>query len=133
MQQRKEDTWVYLPLALLSSAYVVILDRKKAQIEPDYAWLEVVLGTAMCLTAAAIRARLGPDDRATYERAVWLAFAVAGLPIIIWQNRCAYQRQKRRGDALQQYLEERYGTHERASPTLAALRWPRPPAHGTDR
>src|SRR5262249_45880555 len=75
MLQRKEDAWVYLPLVLLMSAYAVVLDRNKTQIEPDYTWLEVVGGTTMCLSAAAIRARLGPNDRATYERAVWLAFA----------------------------------------------------------
>lgn len=132
MPQRKEDTCVYLPLALLASAYAIIRDRKNIHIEPDHRWLEVVAGAVICLAAAAIRARQGANDRSTYERAVWLAFSAGGLPIIIWQHRRAYARQKRRGDILRQYLEERYGTHERPSAALAALCWPCPPADGTD-
>ncbi|HEU4326460.1 MAG TPA: hypothetical protein VFS21_25185 [Roseiflexaceae bacterium] len=95
MEQRKADLLVYIPLAIATATYAAILDRLEAKIKPDGTWVEVVIGTTMCLVAADIRAHLGPDRRDEVIRAVHLAFQVGGAPVIIWQVARAIARWRR--------------------------------------
>jgi len=80
MDERDADT-VDVALMLVTSGYALWLDHHKEH-EPDWTWLEVVVGTAICLTAAGLRSRaLGGDWRA-HERSVIRAFVLGGLPIV---------------------------------------------------
>jgi hypothetical protein len=129
MDAKTADLIVYPALAVTTSAYALALDDNKQhaewKLEPDWTWVEVAIGVAICLIGAAIRARLGPDDRRTTERAVWLSFLIGSPPIILWQLMRAYMRQKRRGDTIQHYnRREEYGDTTRPAPPLARLRRP---------
>lgn len=139
MDERDADVCVFLPLAGLTTIYALVLDRIKQrappqrQIEPNWTWLEVVAGDGLCILAAAIRARLGHPDRATYERSVVLSFVIGGTPIVAWQLWRVYTRQRDIAHTLEHYIDrieerERDGNHERSQTTLALPRWPRPPA-----
>jgi hypothetical protein len=129
---------LYPTLSVGTSLYALALDDNKRhaprerKIEPDWTVIEVIIGTAICLIGAAIRARLEePADWRVHEKIVRRAFEWGSIPIIIWQVWRAYDRQKRRGDTLQ-HLEKHHANRERSPATLAALRWPRPPANGTN-
>jgi hypothetical protein len=131
MNSKTADLLVYPALAATTSAYALLLDDNKQhapddqKLEPDWTWATVVVGSLICLLAGTIRARLGPGDRQTCERSFWLSFLVGGTPIVLWQNWRAYARQRRRGDTLQQYVNQG-NTHGEnttgATPRLAVLR-----------
>ncbi len=83
--EREADLLVYPLLAVATALYAAFLDKLKPLIEPNWTWAEVVAGCWMCITAARIRARLGPDTREGAERAIRRSFVVGGIPIIVWQ------------------------------------------------
>ena|ERR1044071_778362 len=98
----REDA-IDIGLVLLSSAYARWLERHK-RAEPDWTWLEVVAGTALCLAAAGLRSRMCGGDWRDHERSVWRAFALGGAPIVVgeidqalraWADRTAYQLEGR--------------------------------------
>lgn len=101
MKLEKDDYVVYIPLAVATSLYAVVLDYLKDRIEPDWTWAEVVVGTTMCMVAAEVRSEMGPSDRAATLRAVRLAFAAGGTPVIIWQLLRMIARRRRSGRVLQ--------------------------------
>lgn len=66
--------------------YALLLERTRGMgIEPAYTWAEVVVGTALCLLAAAVYIRLAQPSTWGGFYAVCAAFVVGGLPIIAWQ------------------------------------------------
>ncbi len=85
LNEKEADLLVYPLLAVATSLYAVVLDKLKPLIEPNWTWAEVVAGCWMCITAARIRARLGPNTREGAERAIHRSFVVGGIPIIVWQ------------------------------------------------
>jgi len=139
MDQRTADVYVYPALFLTSTLYAVVLDANQRyappdqKIEPDGTWKEVVIGDALCLIAATIRAYLGPNERWPVLRATGLAFIVGGAPIIAWQLWRARERVAHARDTLQHILEQPHAT--RPTPTPPGLTHPRrpsPPAHRRD-
>ena len=75
----------YLVLLLVTTLYALFLERFKHRWEPHLTWLEVVVGTAMCLAVPANLARALGGDWLAYEQRTWAAFIVGGLPIAAWQ------------------------------------------------
>lgn len=76
-----ETDFIDVGLMVTTTAFAVWLDTHKEH-EPDFTWLEVVVGTAICLTAAGLRSRKTGGDWRTHERHVWRAFVLGGLPVI---------------------------------------------------
>lgn len=75
-----------LPLLLATTAYSALVENIKKHLEPDFIWLEVAGGTALCLLFPFIARRRGEIATARcYERAVWRAFLIGSLPVIVWQ------------------------------------------------
>ncbi len=136
MDRRTADAFVYPALVVSTSVYAAALDYNKRhappgrKIEPDLTFVEVIAGDLMCLIAAHIRARLGPNTRAESMRATWLSFFIGGTPIVAWQLWRIYLRHKQREDTLQQHIEEWNGNFEQSPATLAALRPPSTRANG---
>lgn len=98
----REDA-IDIGLVLICSAYAWWLDRHK-RAEPDWTWLEVVAGSALCLGAAGLKSRVRGGDWRDHERAVWRAFCLGGMPIIAgeisqalraWGDRTAYRASRR--------------------------------------
>jgi hypothetical protein len=140
MDQRTADAYVYPTLFLTSVLYAVVLDTNQRyappdqKIEPDGTWKEVVIGDAICLIAATIRAYLGPNERWSAVRATGLAFIVGSAPIIAWQLWRARERAAQARDTLQHILEQPHATGPTTTPTgVAKTRWPGPPAHRGNR
>lgn len=78
---------IFALLFLGTTIYAIVLDHaKRRRWEPDWTWLEVTIGSALCLAAgtAATCAVLGADGL-IIAGLFWLAFVVGGLPIVIWQ------------------------------------------------
>jgi hypothetical protein len=97
-----EDT-VDIALVLIMSGYAWWLDSHK-QAEPDWTWVEVAVGSAVCLIAAGLRSRFVGGDWRAHERHTWRAFLLGGAPIIAgeisqairgWSQRDAYKRPRR--------------------------------------
>lgn len=81
-------------LIATTSAYARWLDRHK-ELEPDWTWLEVVLGNVLCLAHAAVCARLDPDT--AHEGHTVRAFVLGGIPIIVGEvAQWAHRRGERR-------------------------------------
>ncbi len=77
---------IYTALFATASLYAAVLALLRHVWEPDLTWLEVVIGTALCLSAPYADQRLnGPLTSELYEQRVWLAFLIGGLPIVAWQ------------------------------------------------
>lgn len=77
---------IYAYLLAVTTLYAVLLSLFRHIWEPDLTWLEVVIGTALCLLAPSLDQRLnGPLTSEIYEQRVWLAFVIGGAPIVIWQ------------------------------------------------
>lgn len=99
------DIRLYLTLAAVVALYAIFLHHTKEYLEPDFTWLEVVIGVAICLGFAAWRHRLiGSDSWLDYEGGVRAAFYVGGGVIIAWQvgrfvNRQEELRRRGRTDA----------------------------------
>lgn len=95
----REDA-IDIGLVLVTSAYALWLDRQK-HAEPDWTWVEVVIGTSICLAAAGLRTRAQRfASWEDHERTVWRAFLLGGMPIIAgeisqalnaWAARDAYR------------------------------------------
>jgi hypothetical protein len=75
------ETLIDASLVLTTCAYAEWLGNHK-RLEPDFTWVEVAAGTALCLMTAAVRSRIQDGDWRTYERNVWRAFLLGGAPII---------------------------------------------------
>lgn len=76
---------IYLLLFLATTVYAVALAQLKHIWEPDYTWLEVVIGVAIVLAAPYADHQInGPYTAELYEWRVWQAFLVGGMPIIAW-------------------------------------------------
>jgi len=76
---------IYLLLLATTTIYAALLAWKKHLWEPDFTWLEVVIGVTFCLAAPYADQRYnGPLTSELYEWRVWQAFLVGGAPIIIW-------------------------------------------------
>lgn len=89
---------IYGTLFMTSILYAALLARTRGiGIEPDYTWLEVVVGCGLCLLAAADYIALAHPTAWQAFFAVCGAFVVGGLPIVAWQ---IGQAIKRRHDAL---------------------------------
>lgn len=95
----KEDA-IDIGLVVATTAYSVWLDGHK-HAEPDWTWLEVVVGVGAVLTAAGLRSRVLGGDWRDHERNVWRAFVLGGLPIISgeisqalrgWRDRDEYRK-----------------------------------------
>lgn len=77
---------IYAALFFATSLYAVLLAWLKHLWEPDFTWMEVIIGCAICLVAPALDQRHnGPLTSELYEWRVWQAFIVGGLPIVIWR------------------------------------------------
>jgi hypothetical protein len=109
-------------LCATTTIYALTLDRLGPYLEPELAWAEVAVGTTICLTAAAVRARLTrPHCWRSYERCVWRSFAVGGAPIVAWQ---VLRTQRRYRQAIA-YAARRLYEHRippRSTQTLAQSR-----------
>lgn len=81
---------------IITSGYAVLLDRYKHYLEPEGTWLEVVIGNALCLGFADLHRRARRSATAAQtQHDVWRAFAVGGLPIILWRLYRAYTMHQR--------------------------------------
>lgn len=78
-------------LVFISSVSAAWLARHK-NLEPDYTWLEVVIGVLVCLSQAEARFRLGPPTAHAYRMAVIRAFCLAAPPIVIGEVAQKLQR-----------------------------------------
>lgn len=87
-------------LMMVTTAFALWLDTHKEH-EPDWTWVEVAVGTTICLVAAGLRTRVTGGDWRTHERNTWRAFILGGLPIIAgevsqalrgWAERDRYRR-----------------------------------------
>ena len=77
---------IYVVLLTTTTVYAVLLAVLRHLWEPDLTWLEVVIGTALCLAAPYADQRLnGPLTSELYEQRVWAAFLIGGAPVVIWQ------------------------------------------------
>ena len=73
-------------LFLVAALYAAFLERWKHRWEPDLTWLEVVVGTALCLAAPFAQGQAGLiQSWLDYQNAVWISFVVGGAPVVIWQ------------------------------------------------
>lgn len=133
MDKRAADAYVYGALICATTLLAIALDYNKhharRKLEPDWTWEEVAVGSAICLAAARIRARLGPPDRHTAERATYLAFLVGALPIVIWQEWRKAQRRSKRETTLRHYIAEETDAIKRPPTEMAAFRRPGPSAN----
>lgn len=87
-------------LVTTTSAYAAWLAHEKRH-EPDWTWVSVVAGTALCLGAAGAQSRLAGGAWRDHERRVWRAFVLGGMPIIVgeiaqWLARRAERERYRR-------------------------------------
>lgn len=80
MEPRDAD-YIDIALALATTVYAGWLDKHKEQ-EPDWTWVEVAVGTAICLTAAGLRSRAHGGDWRDHEREVCRAFLIGAVPIV---------------------------------------------------
>lgn len=112
-------TPIYIGLFLASCAYAWLLAKHRHLWEPHLTWLEVVIGTTLCLAAPYLAARL---DRAPtwgeYEALVWAAFAVGGAPILIWQ----LAQSVRAWRSIEHRIRSRNGNTTNPAASLAAAR-----------
>lgn len=76
---------LYCFLFAAATLYALILSRFP-MLDPDLTFVEVIIGTALCLLAATLDRRWnGPLSSEAYEWRVWEAFIVGGTPIVLWQ------------------------------------------------
>lgn len=76
---------IYCLLPIVTALYALLLSYFPKR-DPDFTWLTVVIGVAICLAAPAIDQRSnGPLTSEVYEWRVWQAFLLGGAPIVIWR------------------------------------------------
>jgi hypothetical protein len=115
---------IYSYLFAATALYAVILAHFRRLWEPDLTWLEVVVGTALCLTAPYVDQRYnGPLTSELYEQRVWIAFLVGGTPIVAWQLGQSVRARLR----VERLLGNHGNTSDHTAP-LAAERRTEPPA-----
>jgi hypothetical protein len=95
------DLAIDAALVTISSAYAAWLRAHKRH-EPDWTWISVVAGTALCLAAAGAQSRLCGGAWHDHERRVWRAFALGGTPIIVGEVAQWLERRAERARYLQQ-------------------------------
>jgi hypothetical protein len=89
---------IYTTLLMTTTLYAALLAWLKHLWEPDFTWLEVIIGVAICLAAPAIDQRQnGPLTSELYEWRVWQCFIVGGTPIVIWRVAASIRAWKRIG------------------------------------
>ena len=78
---------IFIYLIVIKTVYAYVLSRRPLRwLEPDYTWMLVLLGVAICIVAAAVDRRLnGPLSADVYEVRIWLALLWRGVPIAVWQ------------------------------------------------
>lgn len=88
---------IAIDAALVTSccAYAAWLEEHK-KLEPDWTWVEVGIGTVLCLTAAHLHSRQHGGDWQSGERRVWHAFSIGAPPIIIGELRQWLKRREER-------------------------------------
>lgn len=111
-------------LGAATSLYAIVLDglqqRWRRQIEPDWIWVEVALGTTLTLSGAALRrrTRARPASAQETEADVWRSFLLSGSIIVAWQ----LARMASRRFETQHYVEHERSTHTNGRiPTAATL------------
>ena len=115
---------IYSYLFAAATLYAVLLAHFRRLWEPDLTWLEVVVGTALCLLAPALDQRQnGPLTSELYEQRVWIAVLVGGAPIVAWQLGQSVRARLR----VEQLLGDHGNTSDHTTP-LAAERRTEPPA-----
>jgi hypothetical protein len=76
---------IYCLLPIATALYALLLSRIPKR-DPDFTWLTVIVGVAICLGAAHLdRLWNGPLTSEVYEWRVWQAFLLGGAPIVIWR------------------------------------------------
>jgi hypothetical protein len=88
------DILISTALVAACSAYAAWLDENK-DLEPDFTWLEVSAGTALCLAAAGLQSRRQAGDWQSHEREVVYALALGAAPVVVGEMR---QWMRRRGE-----------------------------------
>lgn len=76
------ETAIDAALISASAAYALWLAHEKRH-EPDWTWVSVVAGAALCLGAAGAQSRIAGGGWQDHERRVWRAFVLGGAPIIV--------------------------------------------------
>lgn len=86
------DIWFYLGASASSALYALALEKSKKRLEPDFTWLEVMIGVVLTGIWVALRMRFGvipslpPIDLVWWVCWQWVwMFCATGLSIIIWQ------------------------------------------------
>lgn len=119
----REDA-IDIGLVLSTTSYSLWLDQHK-HAEPDWTWLEVVVGVGIVLTAAGLRTRVQGRPE-LHEHNVWRAFALGGLPII-----CGEISQALRGwQARDDYRKHQWEVLDERTPALAGWGRTTPPRSG---
>lgn len=103
---------IFTILFLVTALYAAALNRARTRgWEPDWTWLEVTIGSALCLVAgtAATYAALGPAGL-VITIFFWLAFVIGGAPIVVWQLTRMSSRHRQAAAEARRLLqrEERY-------------------------
>jgi len=112
---------IFALLFLGTTIYAIVLDRaKRRHWEPDWIWLEVAIGSALCLAAAtaATYAAIGATGL-VIAGLFWLAFVVGGLPIVIWQMNRMNGRYRDAAAEARRLLERRERREPYADATIA--------------
>ena len=81
-----QDLIADMLLVATSCAYAAWLARHKRQ-EPDWTWVEVAFGVGFCLAHAYAHGQRHGGDWRTQHRAVWRAFVLGGVPIVLGEVR----------------------------------------------
>ncbi len=68
-------------LGTTTSAWALWLWNHK-EFEPDFTWVQVVAGTALCLSHAHLQGELSGGDWRSQQLRVFRSFIIGGVPII---------------------------------------------------
>lgn len=66
------------------------------QLEPDWTWLEVALGTAICLAHSAALGQLRSGDWQQQQWRVVRSFSIGAVPVVLGELRQYRQRREER-------------------------------------
>lgn len=119
---------VFFILFLTTTVYAILLQRTRgAGIEPAYTWLEVVIGSFLCLLASGVIIRTNTLAAWESYQIVCASFVVGGTPIIAWQIGLDIRRRQREVQTIQRLHalrtgREHYGTAPTPSPAARRQR-----------
>lgn len=95
------DALFYLGAAASSAVYCLILELLNKRLEPDFTWVEVVIGVALTGCWIAARGTLGDLPDVTGDAMFWWTcwlwvymFLATGLPVVAWQIWQMWSRSK---------------------------------------